>query len=230
MSAFIVFAFASQLALVAFFATLGRRPDLSTIAGRVVYALGVVAAALAIVLAIDGQPWYLVVALGLYAAWSALGTWIDIVHPIGWRVPPRWSIFIPYVALLTAAQIGHVGPALVRRPAALDRVRDPVRDPHDAQHLVARRRGPDRASPDLTYGIGAVETSVLHMYGSAAGDSALNTARNTAPETVFEPRLPDSVTLMSRPDTPTFERSRPASAPTFVRGSAPKIADSCSSV
>jgi hypothetical protein len=106
LSAFIVFAFASQIALVAFFATYGRRPDLSTVAGRVVYALGVVAAALAIALAVDGQPWYLVVALGLYAAWSALGTWIDIVHPIGWRVPPRWSIFIPYVALLTAAQIG----------------------------------------------------------------------------------------------------------------------------
>ena len=106
MSAFIVFAFASQLALIAFFATHGRRRDLSTIAGRVVYALGVVATVLAIVLAVDGQPWYLVAALGLYAGWAAFGTWVDIVHPIGWRLPPRWSIFIPYVALLTAAQIG----------------------------------------------------------------------------------------------------------------------------
>jgi hypothetical protein len=106
MPGFVAFAFASQLALIAFFATLGRRPNLSAAAGRIVYALGVVAAGLAIVLAIDGQPWYLVVALVLYAAWSALGTWIDIVHPIGWRVPPRWSIFIPYVTLLTAAQIG----------------------------------------------------------------------------------------------------------------------------
>jgi hypothetical protein len=106
MSAFIVFAFASQLVLIAFFATYGRRRDLSAIAGRAVYALGVVAAVLAVVLAVDGQPSYLVAALGLYAAWAGFGTWIDIVHPIGWRVPPRWSIFIPYVALLTAAQIG----------------------------------------------------------------------------------------------------------------------------
>jgi hypothetical protein len=106
MPAFVAFAFASQLALIAFFATLGRRLDLSVVAGRIVYALGIVAALLALALVADGQPWYLVVALGLYAAWAALGTWIDLIHPIGWRVPPRWSIFIPYVALLTVAQIG----------------------------------------------------------------------------------------------------------------------------
>ena len=64
------------------------------------------------------------------------------------------------------------------------------------------------------------------MYGSVAGDSALKTDRNTAPETRFVPRLPVSVTLMSRPETPTFDRSRAVSEPTFVRASAPKIADS----
>lgn len=106
MPAFVVFAFASQLALIAFFAAYLRRLDLSITAGRVVYALGLAAAFLTVGLAVDGQPWYLVLALGLYAAWSALGTWVDIVRPIGWRLPPRWSIFIPYVALLTAAQIG----------------------------------------------------------------------------------------------------------------------------
>ncbi len=68
------------------------------------------------------------------------------------------------------------------------------------------------------------------MYGSVAGVSALKTELKTAPETVFVPRLPVSVTLISRPDTPTFDRSRPASSPTFVRSSAPKTADSWASV
>jgi hypothetical protein len=103
MTAFVAFALTTQVVLVVFFATYLWRPGLGIVLGRFVYGLGIVAALLAVVLAVVGEPWYLVLALVLYAAWSAYGAWIDIVQPVGWRVPPRWSILVPYVILLTAA-------------------------------------------------------------------------------------------------------------------------------
>ena len=68
-----------------------------------------------VALAAHGPPWYLVVTLGLYASWSALGTWIDLVHPIGWRDRPGSDLH----PLRGAADRGgdrHVGHALVCRP------------------------------------------------------------------------------------------------------------------
>jgi hypothetical protein len=58
---------------------------------------------LAVAFAAAGQPWYLVLAFGLYAAWAALGAYIDIVRPIPWRRPPRWGILLPYAGLLVTA-------------------------------------------------------------------------------------------------------------------------------
>jgi hypothetical protein len=49
----------------------------------------------------QGQPWNLVLGFAVYAAWSALGAFIDIVRPIPWREPLRPSVLIPYAALLT---------------------------------------------------------------------------------------------------------------------------------
>jgi len=66
--------------------------------------------------------------------------------------------------------------------------------------------------------------------GSAAGFAALNTARNTSPDTVFVPRSPVTVTLIRRPDTPRFERSMPVRAPTAVRGSFASIVLSAAAV
>src|SRR6266849_8848716 len=62
--------------------------------------------------------------------------------------------------------------------------------------------GRSLASEAGSQGIGATSTSVLHMYGSAAGVYALKTARNTSPDTVLVPVEPTRVTLTSRPDTP----------------------------
>src|SRR4029079_9318351 len=73
-------------------------------------------------------------------------------------------------------------------------------------------------------GMGRVSTSVLRITGSPAGRLALNTDRNTSPDTVFDPSDPVSVTLISRPDTPRRERSSRIDVPAAVRRSALKIA------
>jgi hypothetical protein len=59
---------------------------------------------------------------------------------------------------------------------------------------------------------------------------ALKTDRKTSPETRFDPVVPMTVTLMSRPDTPRRERSSLESDPTFVLESEPRIVDSCDHV
>lgn len=105
MPAFVVFGFASQVLLLGFFAAHLWRPALETPLGRLVYLMGAVAVVLALAFGVDGQPWYLVIAFVLYAIWSGLGAMVDLVRPVRWREPPRWSIVIPYAALLMAALV-----------------------------------------------------------------------------------------------------------------------------
>ena len=50
-----------------------------------------------------GVPGHWALAFALYASWAALGAWQDVIHPIPWRVPPRWGILVAYALLLTAA-------------------------------------------------------------------------------------------------------------------------------
>jgi hypothetical protein len=99
----IVFGFACQLALLAFFAAHRWWPAHEWALGRLVYGLGIPAALLAVVLLIVGPAWPWALALALYAVWAALGAWLDIIHPIPWRDPPRLSVLVPYALLLIAA-------------------------------------------------------------------------------------------------------------------------------
>lgn len=97
------FGFTCQLLLLAFFAAHRWRPAAETGIGRLVYGLGAPAPVLAVSFAVAGQPWYLVLAFVLYAAWAGLGAYIDMIRPIPWRRPPRWPILLPYAGLLIAA-------------------------------------------------------------------------------------------------------------------------------
>jgi len=99
----IVFGFGCQLALLAFFAAHRWWPAREWALGRLVYGLGIPAALLAVVLVIVGPAWPWALALALYAVWAAVGAWLDIIHPIPWRDPPRLAILVPYALLLIAA-------------------------------------------------------------------------------------------------------------------------------
>src|SRR5687767_7596612 len=76
------------------------------------------------------------------------------------------------------------------------------------------------------HGTGLRSKSVLRMDGSSLGRAALNTERNTDPDTFLVPSEPISVTLISRPDTPRFRRSSAVIVPTFVRLSRPNQVES----
>jgi hypothetical protein len=99
-AAFIVIGFAIQVLLVAFFIGQLRPTSWRATIGNLVYGAGIVTAALAAILASTGAPWHLIVAPALYTAWSALGAAVDLLRPIPWRNPPRWTVLIPYAALL----------------------------------------------------------------------------------------------------------------------------------
>ena len=103
MPAFVVFGFAVQILLVAFFAAHLWRPAQEGLLGNIVYGMGLLALVLAVAFVADGQPWYLAFAFVMYAAWAALGSLIDVFRPIQWREPPRLSILVPYAVLLTIA-------------------------------------------------------------------------------------------------------------------------------
>jgi len=101
--AFVVFALASQVLLIAFFASHLLRSSVEAVVGRLVYALGALALLLAAAFAVAGAPWYHVLAFVLYAAWAAFGASVDLIRPTQWREPQRWGIVVPYVFLLVAA-------------------------------------------------------------------------------------------------------------------------------
>jgi len=100
---FVVFGFTCQFLLLAFFVAHLRRSALEGAFASVVYGLGLAAAVLAVASGAAGEPWWMVLAFALYAIWAAFGAVIDVIRPIPWRQPPRWTILVPYAVLLMAA-------------------------------------------------------------------------------------------------------------------------------
>jgi len=100
---FVVCAFIFQIVLVNFFALRKWHFELALRLGPFVYALGVPAAVVSILLLLNGKPW-LSVAGFVYLAWGIFGFVVEYVRKIQWRNPVRWVIYIPYVFLfLTTA-------------------------------------------------------------------------------------------------------------------------------
>ncbi len=107
-----------QIALALFFAMRKWSFPTAMQIGWVVYALAIPAVAVSIVLLKERKPWYLWIAGFLFALWSVFGTVVDIVHPVSWRSPILWSIFIPYVLLYTVSQMFYWWPLLrLHRPS-----------------------------------------------------------------------------------------------------------------
>ena len=102
---FATFAFVAQCVLVAYFLDRLWRPALADRFGWIVYAAGISGVLLAFVFIVEGDDrrWWLGPAL--FAIWAAYGLTIDVVLKIQWRDPPRWSVFVPYVLLYSAAQV-----------------------------------------------------------------------------------------------------------------------------
>jgi len=92
---FVIFAFFVQVVLLVFFAARKWAFDSAMQLGWIVFALGIPAAILSVVLLIRGKPWYMWLAGFLFAAWAVFGYIVDIAQPVEWRSPILWPVFIP---------------------------------------------------------------------------------------------------------------------------------------
>ena len=115
---FISVSLGMQVVFVIFFALRKWNFAVAMQVGWLVYGLAIPAVVLSVMLINARKVWYLSTGGFLFASWSVLGTVVDIVHPVEWRSPILWSIFIPYVLLYTVSQMFYWWPLLkVHRPS-----------------------------------------------------------------------------------------------------------------
>jgi len=114
---YVVWAFLFQIALIVHFALRKWRFALAMRYGPLVYALGIPAAAISILLLLDGEAWYLWIGGFLCLAWGAFGYSVEYVKKIQWRNPIYWPIFVPYIFLYLATIMFYWWPlGLISRP------------------------------------------------------------------------------------------------------------------
>ncbi|MBC7248995.1 MAG: hypothetical protein H5T62_01795 [Anaerolineae bacterium] len=116
-TAFAVSALLFQVVLIIHFALRTWRFATALRYGPIVYALGVPAAGVSILLLLAGKPWSLWLSGFLYLIWAFYGYVVEYVKKIEWRNPVRWSVFGPYVFLYLATVMFYWWPlALVQKP------------------------------------------------------------------------------------------------------------------
>jgi hypothetical protein len=115
---FIIWAFFFQILLIVHFALRKWAFDRYTFQfGWLVYALGIPAAILSLILLIKGQPWALWTGGFIYLGWAAFGYWIEYIEKVKWRNPPRWTVLGPYVFLYLATNMFYWWPVgMISRP------------------------------------------------------------------------------------------------------------------
>ncbi len=101
-----------QAVLVVFFALRKWSFPFAMEWGWIVYALGVPAVIVSVLLIRAHKPWYLTTAGILFGAWAVFGTWVDRVQHVEWRSPILWPVFGPYLFLYLAALMFYWWPLL----------------------------------------------------------------------------------------------------------------------
>ena len=99
---YVVWAFAFQLVLIAFFALRRLNLDLAVKYGWVIYALSLPSIVVSIQQINAGNSWTFWVGGFIYLAWSVLGFLVEYVLNLTWRSPIVLRIFVPYVGLYLA--------------------------------------------------------------------------------------------------------------------------------
>lgn len=108
---FVVWAFAFQVVLIVHFALRKWAFESYTWQfGWVVYALGIPAVIVSLILLLRGQTWSLWTGGFIYLAWAAFGFWVEYVQRFKWRNPFRWPVGGPYVLLYLATNMFYWWP------------------------------------------------------------------------------------------------------------------------
>lgn len=114
---FVVSAFAVQVILIIHFALRKRQFDLAIRYGRLVYALGIPAAIISLIILLGGKEWSFWLSGMLYLIWAIYGYSIDYVKGIEWRISLRWSVLVPFIVLYLAMLMFYWWPlALIYKP------------------------------------------------------------------------------------------------------------------
>jgi len=114
---FVVTALLFQVILIIHFALRKWQFDLAMRYGRIVYALGIPAAAISIIILLGGKSWSFWLGGFIYLIWAVYGYFVEYFREIEWRSPIRWSIFGPYVVLYLATVMFYWWPlALLYKP------------------------------------------------------------------------------------------------------------------
>lgn len=114
---YIITAFLFQVVLIAHFSIRKWRFDLAIRLGPIVYALGIPAAAVSVVLLAAGKAWSFWLAGFLYLIWAVFGYWAEYIRKIEWRSPVYWPVFVPYLILYLAVNMFYWFPlALLWKP------------------------------------------------------------------------------------------------------------------
>ena len=100
---YVVTAFVFQILLNVHYALRKWRTDVAIRYGWLyVYAPGILAASLSVLLVLGGKPWWMWLGGFLYLVWAAYGYVVDYVKAIPWRSPFRWRVAGPYLTLYLA--------------------------------------------------------------------------------------------------------------------------------
>jgi len=115
---FVVWAFFVQIVHILHFAVRRRFFESYTLkVGWMVYALGIPAATISVVLLLGGKTWSFWLGGLLYVFYAAFGYYIDYVRRIEWRKPLLPSVMLPYVSLYLATIMFYWWPlGLLSRP------------------------------------------------------------------------------------------------------------------
>lgn len=114
---YVVTALVFQVVLVIHFALRKWRFHLAMRYGPLVYALGIPAAVVSVLLLLGGKSWSLWLGGFIYLIWALFGYTVEYIKGIEWRSPIRWAIFGPYILLYLATAMFYWWPlALVSKP------------------------------------------------------------------------------------------------------------------
>lgn len=114
---FVLWAFTFQIVLIIYFGMRKWNFTLAIRVGWIVYALGLLAAALSLIFYQGGIPFSFWIGGFIFLLWGILGYTVEYVLKIQWRDPIRWPIFIPYVILYLATIMFYWWPlGLLNRP------------------------------------------------------------------------------------------------------------------
>lgn len=123
---YVVTAFVFQILLNVHYALRKWRFDFAIRYGWLyVYAPGILAAALSVLLVLGDKPWWMWLGGFLYLVWAAYGYTVDYVKGVQWRDPFRWQVAGPYLTLYLATimfywwPMAQIGRALWYAQAAL---------------------------------------------------------------------------------------------------------------